>query len=91
MRQTPGTSASIARQADTLASMQRCGRGVSGTSGVSIGGECEEDGWVDSSAVEPLPWGFPNMLASFLTSSVGLSSSGWSKSTLDEKNSPIFP
>ena len=52
-------------------SMQRRGGGVSGYSGVSIWGEHNKDGYVDSGVVAPLSKGGVVILASLLATSVG--------------------
>ena len=58
MERTKGGLTSLASQAMTFAETQGRGRGESVDYGESIGGECGEDGWVNSDSVDPLSRGF---------------------------------
>ena len=66
----------------SLKSMWGSSGGLSGSTKASVRGECGEDGWVPCGGEAPLSRWFLFRVASLLASYVGLSSSGWVKSSV---------
>ena len=84
MRQTPGRLHLLTRRPSELASILGRGGGEFGDYWLSIGGECNKDGWVKIWVVAPLSQWFSSGFSSSLASSVGFILLGWVKSSMGD-------
>ena len=82
LKRTLGSSDRLTRRVEFPSSMQRRGRGSSVAAEASVRGECIKDVWVPCSGEAPLSRYFSAGVVLLVVISIGLSLSGWVKSSI---------